>query len=223
MEPNIVVVEDDPHIADLVDTYLRGAGFRVLQAGSGERGLELLTMYPVVLVVLDVGLPGIDGFEVCRRLRQSSDVPVLFLTARDDEMDRLTGLELGADDYVVKPFSPREIVARVKAILRRGVSPSAAATDRLFVGESIVVDIEGRHVSVDGAAVSLATKEFDLLAYLAAHQGQALTRQQILDDVWGYDWVGDDRTIDVHVRQLRKKVGPDLTLATVWGIGYRLG
>ncbi len=219
----VVVIEDDPNIADLVDLYLRNAGFRVLQGPSGERGLELIGQHSPVLVVLDVGLPGIDGFEVCRRVRATSAVPVLFLTARDGELDRVLGLELGADDYVTKPFSPRELVARVKAILRRGQPAPAPDRTTVPIGDDIVVDEARREARVRGEAVALATREFDLLAHLARNQGLALSRQQLLDAVWGADWYGDDRTVDVHVRQLRKKLGDDLPLATVWGIGYRLG
>ena len=220
----IVVIEDDHSIADLLDLYLREAGYRVLQAGSGERGLDLVIQHDPALVVLDVGLPGIDGFEVCRRIRATSERPVLFLTARDGEIDRVLGLELGADDYVTKPFSPREIVARVKAILRRGSSqPKAETATSISVGDDIVVDTARREVLVNGDAIALATREFDLVAFLARNQGLALSRQQLLDGVWGADWVGDDRTVDVHVRQLRKKLGDDLPLATVWGVGYRLG
>jgi DNA-binding response OmpR family regulator len=226
--PVVVVVEDDPNIADLVDLYLREAGFRPLLAPTGERGLELVDQHRPALAVLDVGLPGIDGFDVCRRIRAASSptvatLPVLFLTARDGELDRVLGLELGADDYVVKPFSPRELVARVRAILRRGrAAPDADATI-LDAGERIVVDTARREARVDGVVVGLATREFDLLAHLARNPGIALTRQQLLDAVWGVDFYGDERTVDVHVRQLRKKLGPDLPLATVWGIGYRLG
>jgi len=223
-DPTIVVIEDDHSIADLLDLYLREAGYRVLQAASGERGLELVAQHDPALVVLDVGLPGIDGFEVCRRIRASSDRPVLFLTARDGEIDRVLGLELGADDYVTKPFSPREIVARVKAILRRGTTQARPETaTSISVGDDIVVDLARREVLVGGSAIGLATREFDLVAFLARNQGLALSRQQLLDGVWGADWVGDDRTVDVHVRQLRKKLGDDLPLATVWGVGYRLG
>ncbi len=221
-EQTIVVVEDDPNIADLVDQYLRSAGFRVLQAATGERGLELVEQHSPAFVLLDVGLPGIDGFEVCRRIRTTSDVPVLFLTARDDELDRVLGLELGADDYVTKPFSPRELVARVKAILRRG-QPRANASAVVEVAEGIEVDTARREARLNGEPVALATKEFDLLAFLASNLGIALSRQQLLDGVWGTDWYGDERTIDVHVRQLRRKLGDDLPLATVWGVGYRLG
>lgn len=222
-ERTIVVVEDDPSIGDLLDLYLREAGFRVLLAATGERGLELLRQQRVDLAVLDVGLPGIDGFEVCRRIRADGGLPVLFLTARDGEIDRVLGLELGADDYVVKPFSPREVVARVKAILRRGTPSAATSGDLLEPGDGIAVDVRRREATVGGAAVALTTREFDLLVHLARHPGVVLSRQQLLDAVWGADWYGDDRTIDVHVRQLRKKLGDDLPLTTVWGIGYRLG
>ena len=221
----IVVVEDDPNIADLLDLYLRQAGYRVLQAGDGERGLELVSTHAPRLVVLDLGLPGgVDGLEVCRRLRSketTAAVPILMLTARDGEIDRVLGLEMGADDYVTKPFSPREIVARVKAILRRAEGVKAPASI-LAVG-SVEVDTGRREVRVAGEPIALATREFDLLQYLAEHAGLALSRRQLLDGVWGADWYGDDRTVDVHVRQLRKKLGDALPLSTVWGVGYRLG
>jgi DNA-binding response OmpR family regulator len=222
-ERALVIVEDDPNIADLLDLYLREAGFRVLQASSGLRGLELIEQHRPVLVVLDIGLPDIDGFEVCRRIRARSAVPVLFLTARDGELDRIIGLELGADDYVTKPFSPREIVARVKAILRRGQVEERPDATAIAIGEDYVVDLARREVRHRNEPIALATREFDLIAHLARNQGLALSRQQLLDGVWGADWIGDDRTVDVHVRQLRKKLGDDLPLATVWGIGYRLG
>jgi len=222
-ERTIVIVEDDANIADLLDMYLRDAGFRVLQAAGGERGLELVEQHRPALVVLDIGLPDIDGFEVCRRLRARSSLPVLFLTARDGEIDRVLGLELGADDYVTKPFSPREVVARVKAILRRGQLDARDQSDTVHVGDDYVVDITRREATRGGESVPLATREFDLLVHFARNQGIALTRQQLLDAVWGVDWYGDDRTVDVHVRQLRKKLGDDLPLATLWGVGYRLG
>lgn len=222
-ERTVVVVEDDAHIADLLDVYLREAGFRVLQATHGERGLELISQHQPEMVLLDIGLPDIDGFEVCRRLRAKSNVPVLFLTARDGEIDRILGLELGADDYVTKPFSPREIVARVKAILRRGQPDERTDADLMHIGDDYRIDVRRREVSHGDEVVALATREFDLLAYLARNQGIALSRPQLIDGVWGLGWSGDDRTIDVHVRQLRKKLGDELPLATVWGIGYRLG
>jgi DNA-binding response OmpR family regulator len=219
----LVVIEDDPNIADLLDTYLRSAGFRVLLAPGGERGLELINQHSPALAILDIGLPDIDGFEVCRRIRSHSQLPVLFLTARDGEIDRVLGLELGADDYVTKPFSPREVVARVKAILRRGQPVSTDDASIINVGDDFQIDIGRREVRAKGQPVALATREFDLIAHLATNQGIALSRQQLLDGVWGADWYGDDRTVDVHVRQLRKKLGEELPLATVWGIGYRLG
>jgi DNA-binding response OmpR family regulator len=221
-ERTVVVIEDDPSIADLIEMYLRRAGFRVLQAATGERGLQLIEQQRPVIVLLDIGLPDIDGFEVCRRIRSTSMLPVLFLTARDGEIDRVLGLELGADDYVTKPFSPREVVARVHAILRRG-QPVKVDASVLEIGEEIDIDLARREVTVNGSSVALATREFDLLAHFARNQGIAMSRQQLIDGVWGADWYGDDRTVDVHVRQLRKKLGDDLPLATVWGIGYRLG
>ena len=223
-EATIVVVEDDQHIADLVELYLRQEGFRVVQAPDGERGIEAVRNQRPRMVILDVGLPGgIDGLEVCRRLRAASDVPILMLTARDGEIDRVLGLELGADDYVTKPFAPRELVARVKAILRRADGRARDAPPEVLQAGDVEIDLKRREARRDGQVVPLATREFDLLRYLAENEGLALSRQQILDAVWGADWYGDERTIDVHVRQLRKKLGPGLPLATVWGVGYRLG
>jgi len=224
-DQTIVVVEDDPHIADLLDLYLRDAGFRVVQAADGERGLELIRDQQPLLAILDVGLPGaIDGMEVCRRVRSgpNPDLPVLILTARAGEIDRVLGLELGADDYVTKPFSPRELVARVRAILRRVEDRGKPIATVLRAG-GVDVDLGRREARVDGAVIALATREFDLLAFMAENEGLVLSRQQLLDNVWGHGWYGDERTVDVHVRQLRKKLGHDLPLATVWGIGYRLG
>jgi DNA-binding response OmpR family regulator len=237
----IVVIEDDPHIADLVELYLRRDGFRVVQASTGEAGLEACARERPRLIVLDVGLPGqIDGFEVCRRLRNAgaaagsgsggaqlagvlSETPILMLTARDEEIDRVLGLEMGADDYVTKPFSPRELAARVKAVLRRTDRPPATPT--VLTAGRVEVDPARREAQVDGRVVPLATREFDLLLFLAENAGLALSRQQILDGAWGVGWYGDERTVDVHVRQLRKKLGDAdvFPLATVWGVGYRLG
>jgi DNA-binding response OmpR family regulator len=218
----VIVVEDDPNIADLVDLYLRRDGYRVLLAPDGEKGLAIFAQEDPWIVILDVGLPGArDGFEVCRQIRARSSVPVLFLTARDDEVDRILGLELGADDYLVKPFSPRELVVRVRAILRR--TREAPPAQEVVSIDSVEVDLRRREARQDGAVVGLTTREFDLLAFLANNAGLALSRQQLLDGVWGADWYGDERTVDVHVAQLRKKFGPDLPLATVWGVGYRFG
>lgn len=219
----IVVVEDDTNIADLVDLYLRREGFRVIQAGTGEAGLAAIERERPRMAILDVGLPGgMDGLEVCRRVRANRSLPVLMLTARDSEVDRVLGLEMGADDYVTKPFSPRELVARVKAILRRSDGGAAERSEVLIAGR-VEVDILRREARVDGVVVPLASKEFQLLQFLAERPGRALSRQQLLDGVWGQGWYGDDRTVDAHVRQLRKKLGDALPLSTVWGMGYRLG
>jgi DNA-binding response OmpR family regulator len=218
----IIVIEDDPHIADLVNLYLRRDGFRVLLAGDGELGLALVKQEVPSIVILDVGLPGRrDGFDVCREIRSHTQIPVLFLTARDDEVDRILGLELGADDYLVKPFSPRELVARVRAILRR--TQGAPKEQEVFAVGSLEVDLPRREARNAGLVVELANREFDLLAFLIQNSGLALSRQQLLDGVWGPDWYGDVRTVDVHVAQLRKKLGDGLPLATVWGVGYRFG
>jgi DNA-binding response OmpR family regulator len=238
-EDTLVVIEDDHHISDLVAMYLRRDGFRVLQADDGETGLALVERERPQQVIVDIGLPGeLDGFDVCRRLRSGSlpsngaavassvsvtTTPVLILSARDDEVDRVLGLELGADDYVTKPFSARELVARVRAILRRTGLPQAPSARSVLELGDIEVDTGRREVRVGSAVVPLATREFDLLAYLADNLGLALSRRQLLNGVWGDDWYGDERTVDVHVRQLRKKLGDELPLATVWGVGYRLG
>jgi DNA-binding response OmpR family regulator len=228
----ILVVDDEENIADLVELYLRQEGFRVLKAGTGEDGLAAAKRERPRLVVLDVGLPGIDGLEVCRRLRSdhaSGTVPVIFLTARDSEIDRILGLEMGGDDYLTKPFSPRELVARVKAILRRSEA-AAPAPEVIEVGGAIVdlgrrevrANPGGRGVPGETVVVDMTGKEFELLRYLAENSGRALSRQQILDGVWGYGWYGDARTVDVHVAQVRKKLGDAVAITTVRGIGYRL-
>jgi DNA-binding response OmpR family regulator len=215
----ILVVDDEPNIADLVDLYLAREGYRVLQASTGEKGLEAVRDHRPRLVVLDVGLPDIDGLEVCKRLRQTSQIPVIFLTARDGEVDRVLGLELGGDDYLTKPFSPAELVARVKAVLRR--VDGGPAPEVVQAGNA-TVDTGRREVRVDDEPIEFTTKEFDLLRYLAERPGLALSRQQILDGVWGYDWFGDVRTVDVHIAQVRKKVDDAVRIDTVRGVGYRL-
>jgi len=218
----VVVIEDDSNIADLVDMYLRREGFRVIQAGTGEAGLAAIERERPRMAILDIGLPGgIDGMEVCQQLRAKHSLPVLMLTARDSELDRVLGLELGADDYVTKPFSPRELVARVKAILRR--SDGATGRSEVLMAGRVEVDLVRREARLEGEVVPLASKEFQLLQFLAERPGRALSRQQLLDGVWGPGWYGDDRTVDAHVRQLRKKLGDALPLGTVWGMGYRLG
>ena len=215
----VLVVDDEPNIADLVDIYLAREGYRVLKAATGAAGLDAIRDHRPRLVVLDIGLPDMDGLEVCKRLRQTSQVPVIFLTARDGEVDRVLGLELGGDDYLTTPFSPAELVARVKAVLRR--ADGGPAPEVLQAGAA-TVDAGRREVRVDDEPVEFTTKEFDLLRFLAERPGLALSRQQILDGVWGFDWYGDARTVDVHIAQVRKKLGDAATITTVRGVGYRL-
>jgi DNA-binding response OmpR family regulator len=216
----VMVVEDEPHIGALIRTYLERTGYRVVWVRSGEDALAELRRHPIRLVVLDIGLPGIDGFEVCRRI--AGDVPVIMLTARDEEPDRVAGLEVGADDYVAKPFSPRELTARVKAVLRRaGASgPGGDPHDVLSLGP-VVLARGGREVRVDGVEVELTQREFDLLEYLLRHAGQVVTRDQLLESVWGFRSPGETRTVEVHVAQLRKKLGHADLIRTVRGLGYK--
>jgi DNA-binding response OmpR family regulator len=218
----IMVVEDEPNIGALVRTYLERAGYRALWVRSGEDALAELRRHPVKLVVLDIGLPGIDGFEVCRRI--AGEVPVIMLTARDEEPDRVAGLEVGADDYVAKPFSPRELTARVKAVLRRAArgagGGAGALADVLELGP-VTLTRGAREVRVDGVEIELTQREFDLLEYLLRHAGQVVTRDQLLESVWGFAFPGETRTVEVHVAQLRKKLGHPELIKTVRGLGYK--
>ena len=215
-----VVIEDDEAIGALVGTYLEQAGFEVVRESTGERGLEAVDRRHPRFVVLDLGLPDVDGFELCHRLRRVGDVPILILTARDEEVDRVIGLELGADDYLTKPFSPRELVARVRAVLRRA-EPRPRESRLLEVGE-LRVDLRRRSATLAGSPVALRTLEFELLAELARNAGQVVTRDRLLDRVWGISFAGGTRTVDVHVAQLRKKLGRPGLIQTVRGLGYRL-
>jgi DNA-binding response OmpR family regulator len=217
----ILVVDDEAHIVDLVRLYLEREGYRVRSASRGEAALSEVRSHPPALVILDVMLPGLDGFEVCRRLRAESQVPVLMLTARDEDLDKILGLELGADDYLTKPFNPREVAARVRAILRRA-EPAAAGEAAVHVGD-LVVDAARREVTVGERRVDLRAKEFDLLLHLARHRGLVRTREQLLSQVWGYNFEGQTRTVDVHVAHLRKKIaGATVQIETVTGVGYKL-
>jgi DNA-binding response OmpR family regulator len=217
--PVLLLVEDESSIGMLVRSYLERDGYRVVWVRSGEEALVELSRHAPRLVVLDVGLPGMDGFEVCRRIRSRSSVPVLMLTARDEEPDRVAGLELGADDYVTKPFSPRELAARVKAVLRRAEG-SAPAEE--LVADNVVARRDAREVTVDGSAVELTGKEFDLLAFLLEHPGIVFSREQLLDRVWSLAYPGGTRTVDVHVAQLRRKLGRPELIRTVRGAGYKV-
>ena len=222
MNGAILVVEDEQAIADLVRAYLRRDGFDVVWARSGEQALEELGRHPVRLVVLDIGLPGIDGFEVCRRLRSRTAVPILILSARDEEVDRVAGLAAGADDYVTKPFSPRELVARVKAILRRAGGAGASVEAGPLVLGDVELDRAAREVRVGGESVDLTAREFDLLAALLAHPGIVLSRERLLELAWGGEFPGGTRTVDVHVGQLRGKLGRPELIETVRGAGYKV-
>jgi two-component system response regulator ResD len=223
----IVVVEDDAAIGEVVVRYLEKDGFEVEHHTHGDRALASLLANPPALVVLDLMLPGLDGIEVFRRLRALAPVPVVMLTARGDETDRIVGLEMGADDYITKPFSPRELVARVRAVLRRArslVDTVEAGQLPVYTAGGIVLDIVAREVTVHGLVVSLTAREFELLTFLMRHPRIAFRREELLEKVWGYS-VGDTSTVTVHIRRLREKVEADPAnpthVSTVWGIGYR--
>jgi DNA-binding response OmpR family regulator len=219
----VLVVDDDHTVREVVVSYLRAHGHDVLDVADGEAALASMRDLPADLVVLDLMLPGIDGLEVCRRLRESGDVPVIMLTALGSETDRVVGLELGADDYVTKPFSPRELALRVDSVLRRTADSAPAVPERLVDGD-LVVDSVRHQVTRDGEPLALTSREFDLLRHLVAHPGVAFSREDLLQQVWGWS-IGDHSTVTVHVRRLREKVERDPTLParllTVWGVGYR--
>jgi DNA-binding response OmpR family regulator len=215
---HVLLVEDDHAIAGLVRSYLERYGYTVIWVSSGEDALVELPRHPIRIVVLDIGLPGMDGFDVCREVRKRSSVPVIMLTARDEEADRIVGFELGADDYVPKPFSPRELAARIKAILRR--SEQRPQADELTLGP-IAVRRDAREVQVGDAVVELTAKEFDLLVSLVENTGVVLSRERLLDEVWGFTYPGGTRTVDVHVAQLRRKLGTPELIRTVRGAGYK--
>jgi DNA-binding response OmpR family regulator len=220
----ILVVDDEPKILKTVRAYLENAGFRVVTAGDGQMALTVYRHEKPALVILDLGLPGMDGLDVARTLRRDSNVPIIMLTARVDEADKLIGLELGSDDYVTKPFSPRELVARVRAVLRRAGEEREQAPVPVVAGD-VAIDMERRQVTVSGQPVELTPTEFDLLVVLARHPGRVFTRLELLDRVQGYAFEGYERTVDAHVKNLRQKIEPDPKqpryLLTVYGVGYR--
>jgi DNA-binding response OmpR family regulator len=220
----ILVVDDEPIVRDVVVRYLKRDGFTTLEAGDGNAARELIEAGGLSLVVLDVMLPGTDGLELCRWIRSRSDLPVILLTARGEEADRIVGLELGADDYVTKPFSPRELAARVRTVLRRS-SPVTPEVERLAFGD-VVLDGSSREVTKAGCTVATTAKEFDLLWFLASHPRHVFSRDQLMDRVWDYAAAVDTGTVTVHVRRLREKIEPNpaepVHLQTVWGVGYRL-
>ncbi len=225
-QETILLVDDEQNILDLSKMYLEREQFKVTTAMDGLTGLEKAESERPDFIVLDLMLPGLDGYEVCRRIRAGSypDVPILMLTARDDDIDKIIGLEMGADDYMTKPFNPREMVARVKAILRRSTrQTSATSVDVLKLGD-VTVNEGAREVTITGATTDLRTKEFDLLQKLIEHKGMVLTREQLLSLVWGFDFYGETRTVDVHIAQLRKhlKKSTNVKIETVTGVGYKI-
>ena len=224
MAETILVVDDEKRIIDLAQMYLEQDGFRVISTTNGTSAWRTILKDEPNLVVLDLMLPGMDGLEVCRRVREVSDVPIIMLTARSDDIDKIVGLELGADDYLTKPFNPRELVARIRAILRRS-DRSGAHEDgpsEISIG-NLQINLHGREVRVGERGIDLRMKEFDLLQALVEHIGVVFSRERLLNVVWGYDFAGETRTVDVHIAHLRHKLrGMDPSIETVWGVGYKL-
>jgi two-component system, OmpR family, alkaline phosphatase synthesis response regulator PhoP len=217
----ILVVDDEANIVELARLYLKNEGYDVVAAGNGLAALDRVRQDQPDLMVLDIMLPGMDGWEVCKQVRQTSRVPIIMLTARGDDVDKIVGLELGADDYMVKPFNPRELVARVKAVLRR--ADGQRPVGPVFTAADLRLDTARREAQIAGQAISLRAKEFDLLAYLVQNPGLVLSREQLLNAVWGFDFYGDTRTVDVHIAHLRDKLAPSkAAIETVWGVGYKL-
>jgi len=221
----ILVVEDEPSIAEVISLYLRREGFQVAISPDGRSALAALDKQPPDLIVLDVMLPGLDGFEITRRVRAQGDIPIIILTARRAEADRIAGLEMGADDYVVKPFSPQELVSRVRAVLRRTLGTPQESKEHPLVFEDLTIDPQTRLVSVRGDEILLTVKEFDMLWLLARHPRQVFTRRQLLERVWGLSDYIDPGTVTVHVRRLREKIEADPSnpahIVTLWGVGYK--
>jgi DNA-binding response OmpR family regulator len=218
----VLVVEDEASIASFVSLYLKNAGYGVRAVSTGGDALGQVEREQPALIVLDLMLPDMDGIEVCRRIRQRRDIPILMLTARDEDVEKIIGLEVGADDYMTKPFNPRELVARVKSILRRSTPAERDSVSAQIRHGDLLVDSGRREVHVGDEEIQLAPKEFDLLWELLDHRGLVLTRDQLLERVWGYTFAGDTRTVDVHVRQLRRKLGEASPIVTVWGVGYKV-
>lgn len=219
-DQHILIIEDEENIANLVKLYLKKEGFIVDWAANGQDGLTMSVKKHYELIILDLMLPDIDGFEVCKQIRKKSDLPLIMLTAKDTEIDKVVGLEIGADDYLTKPFSPRELTARIKAILRRLNRPTTP--ERSVKIGPLTIDADRRLVKFEKRDISLTAKEFDLLYYLAKNKSLVLTRDKLLAAVWGYDYIGDTRTVDVHINQVRSKLGDTCPIVTVWGVGYKI-
>ncbi|MFO3795965.1 MAG: response regulator transcription factor [Anaerolineales bacterium] len=221
MPPKILIIDDEPSILNLISAYLRPEGFEVYTASDGPSGLKAARAYKPDLIVLDIMLPGMDGLEVLNRLRRESNVYVILLTARTEETDKIVGLSVGADDYVTKPFSPRELVARIKAALRRLQLLSQEESEGMLNFRHIQIDLDARRVFVEGQEIELTTREFELLKALAQNAGRVMSRERLLEKVWETDFYGDLRVVDVHIGHIRQKIGHPELIATVRGVGYR--
>ena len=223
MKKKIMVVDDDPNIRELVRLYLEKEGFEVTCAERGDEAVKMFRASPPNLMLLDVMLPGMDGWQVCREVRKISNIPIIMLTAKDETFDKVLGLELGADDYIVKPFDMKELVARIKAVIRRFQVAEAPEKELVFPG--LTINISQYTVTYMGKPLEMPPREIELLYFLASHPGMVFTREQLLEQVWGYDYFGDSRTVDVHVKRLREKLsgGEELgwQIKTVWGVGYK--
>ena len=222
MSERILVVDDEERIIDLAQMYIEQEGYTVESATDGQVALDMILSDEPALIVLDLMLPSIDGLEICRRVRSQSDVPIIMLTARNDDIDKIVGLELGADDYLTKPFNPRELIARIKAILRRSATKPASEAKVIEIA-NLKISPQHRSVTIDGQGIDLRMKEFDLLVTFAENPNIVFSREKLLNVVWGYDFAGETRTVDVHVAHLRHKLqGMSVTIDTVWGVGYKL-
>ncbi len=220
----ILIVDDDTNIAELTSLYLRKEGYETQKVFSGKRALEVFDEYAPDLVLLDIMLPEIDGYDVCKEIRKHKKTPIIMLTAKGEVFDKVLGLELGADDYIIKPFDPKELIARVKAVLRRSIHQSEPLTNKKQITlDNLIIDKDNYSVTYKGQLVELPPKELEVLYFLASHPKQVFTREQLLDKIWGYDFVGDTRTVDVHIKRLRDKFEGDHTwsIKTVWGVGYK--
>ena len=224
MSKSVLIVEDDANIADLLRLYLEKGGFRVVIAPDGGKGVELFRKEKPNLVLLDLMLPVLDGWGVCRAIRQESDVPIIMLTAKGETTDKVTGLKLGADDYITKPFEMKEVLARIEAVLRRSTGAAVEKKERKLTFDNLIIDMDAFVLTVKGQKIYTPPKEMELLYYLASSPNRVYTRNQLLDEVWGFDYFGDSRTVDVHIKRLREKLegaSDQWCLKTVWGVGYK--
>ncbi len=220
----VLIVDDDSHITELIKLYIEKEGFEGIVAHNGRLALDAFKSYSPAIVILDVMMPEMDGWQVCREIRKFSNVPIIMLTAKSDTFDKVLGLELGADDYMVKPFEAKELVARVKAVLRRSETTTDKNTDKKIAYQNIEINLSNYELKIKGNLIDIPPKEMELLYYLASNPNRVFTREQLLEEVWGFDYYGDSRTVDVHIKRLREKlenVEGNWSLKTVWGVGYK--